>query len=309
MQFDCPACEGEFELSRRAFGTRTDTRTRCAGCKTWLIVTRSADESLTAVIDPEHEIDAAAVEAARGTHQAASKALAPKPVTPIAQIAPSRRPSAPSAMPMPRAPLLQAPHKTLEEELPPGVADEAHDFFATPRLRPVSASFERLTSGKSLFTLPDPIENTKKRVQMQQVLQDFSVMFRLESKKSNRNQIVGMTLLGLLVVAGLAWGVRAKLAYDRRVDDARDAKIALPAWVLQSAQSEEVVVLGLPGEATGTTSHRGTTLSRQLFMKARSQRPVVAPTPPKVEPAEADDAAATKPEPSKGRRGKAKAKK
>ncbi|MBI5608626.1 MAG: hypothetical protein HY902_07070 [Deltaproteobacteria bacterium] len=303
MQFTCPACDGEFELSRRAFGTRTDTRTRCAACRTWLIVTRSADDFLTAVIDPDHEIDVAAVDAAKLTH------AAPKP-----QVAtPSRRPSAPPT-PVPTAALAEVPEADLElieEEPPPvvpAVPDEAADFFGAPRPRPSSASFEKLSSGQMLFSLPDPAESTKKRVQMQQVLQDFSVMFRLESKKSNRKQMVAMTLLGLLVAGGLWWRVRAKLAYDDRVDAARDAKLALPAWVLQSAQPEDVAVLGLPGQPTGTTTHHGTTLSRQLFMKARTQRPVPPPPAPKLELAPvAEPPPAVKPaadKPKKGKTGK-----
>lgn len=296
MQFTCPACDGEFELSRRAFGTRTDTRTRCAACKTWLIVTRSADDFLTAVIDPDHEVDVAAVESARQTHTASKPQVA----------VPSRRPSAPPAPAQVLVP--EADLELIEEEPPPAVPtvpDEAADFFAAPRQRPTSASFEKLSSGQMLFSLPDPAESSKKRVQMQQVLQDFSVMFRLESKKSNRKQMIAMTLLGLLVAGGLWWLVRAKLAYDDRVDAARDAKQALPAWVLQSVQPEDVAVLGLPGQPTGTTTHHGTTLSRQLFMKARTQRPVTPPPAPKVEPAPvAEPPPVAKPEPTKAKKGK-----
>jgi len=187
----------------------------------------------------------------------------------------------------------------------PAVPDEAADFFGAPRQRPTSASFEKLSSGQMLFSLPDPVESTKKRVQMQQVLQDFSVMFRLESKKSNRKQMVVMTLLGLLVVAGLGWLARAKLAYDDRVDAARDAKQALPAWVLQSVQAEDVAVLGLPGQPTGTTTHHGTTLSRQLFMKARTERPVAPPPAPKIEPAPAaEPVPVAKPVPAKAKKAK-----
>lgn len=154
-------------------------------------------------------------------------------------------------------------------------------FFA-PRVRPGSGA-EKLGTGMATFALPDPAERLeagKKKLQMQQVIQDFSVMFRLETKKTGRKQQMAAAAVAALVIGGLWWALQAKVAADRHMDAAKDSKRLLAALVLQGGQAEQVAVLALPGDPTspratdagGTALWPGTTLSRQCFLRVRQTR-------------------------------------
>lgn len=263
MQFICTNCDRPYQISARAFGEREDTRTRCPGCRTWLILTLNPGDTVLATLDPT----APAPPQANG---------APLPA-PARKIAPARTPSAPTAIaqPSPR-PSPAAP-----------VDAEGADIFFAPRLRPGSGA-ERLGTGMAAFALPDPAERldgSKKRMQMQQVLQDFSVMFKLETRKSGRKQVIAAVAVALVVAVGLWAAVRSKLDSDRYHDAAKESKQLLAALVLQGGQSESVAVLMLPGDptssqptdASGAQLWPATHLSRQCFLKIRQARASKAP--------------------------------
>lgn len=258
MQFICTNCDKPYEISARAFGERQDTRTRCPGCRTWLILTRNPGDQVLATLDPT----APGPAAPNG---------APMP-GPARRIAPSRAPSSPTA-------IGQSVTRADPAAATPG--DNADVFFA-PRLRPGSGA-ERLGSGMATFALPDPAERldgSKKRLQMQQVLQDFSVMFKLETRKSGRKQVMAAVAVALLVAAGLWVAVRAKVQSDENHDAAKESKHLLAALVLQGGQGEAVAVLTLPGDptsaqptdASGAQVWPGTHVSRQCFLKVRQAR-------------------------------------
>lgn len=258
MQFICTNCDKAYQISARAFGDRQDTRTRCPGCRTWLILTLNPGDQVLATLDPT----APAPAAANGT---------PLP-GPARRIAPSRAPSAPTAV-------SQSVSRPGPAAAPGG---ETADVFFAPRLRPGSGA-ERLGSGMASFALPDPAERldgSKKRLQMQQVLQDFSVMFKLETRKSGRKQVLAAVAAALLVGAGLWVAVRAKVQSDQNHDAAKESKHLLAALVLQGGQGETVAVLTLPGDptstqptdASGAQIWPGTHLSRQCFLKVRQAR-------------------------------------
>lgn len=257
MQFTCTNCDQNYEISPRAFGERSDTRTRCPGCRTWLILTRNAGDQLIATLDPTVAPPASA--GARPTGQT---------------IAPARAPSAPTAV-QARGPVQG------KSPAQPNPQDNAEIFFA-PRSRPGSAA-EKLGTGMATFALPDPAERLeagKKKLQMQQVIQDFSVMFRLETKKSGRKQQMAAAAVAAVVIGGLWWALQAKVVADRHLDAAKDSKRLVAALVLQGGQSEQVAVLALPGDPTspratdagGTALWPGTTLSRQCFLRVRQAR-------------------------------------
>jgi hypothetical protein len=263
MQFTCTNCDQNYEISPRAFGERSDTRTRCPGCRTWLILTRNAGDQLIATLDPT---------------VAPPSGAAARPTGPT--IAPARAPSAPTAV-QSRGPT--QPHSPAQSSnaAQPNPQDNAEIFF-TPRIRPGSAA-EKLGTGMATFALPDPAERLeagKKKLQMQQVIQDFSVMFRLETKKSGRKQQLAAAAVAAVVIGGLWWALQAKVAADRHLDAAKDSKRLLAALVLQGGQSEQVAVLALPGDPTspratdagGTALWPGTTLSRQCFLRVRQTR-------------------------------------
>ncbi len=263
MQFICTNCDGAYEISARAFGERQDTRTRCPRCRTWLILTRNPGDQVLATLDPT----APAPAAPNG---------APMP-GPTRRIAPSRSPSAPTAV-----------SQTVTRPSPAAApAGDSADIFFAPRLRPGSGA-ERLGTGMAAFALPDPAERldgNKKRVQMQQVLQDFSVMFRLETRKSGRKQAIAGIAAVALAAAGLWVALRAKVDSDRNHDAAKESKQLLAALVLQGGQGEEMAVLTLPGDptssqpsdASGAQIWPGTHVSRQCFLKVRQSRATKAP--------------------------------
>lgn len=263
MQFICTNCDRPYQISGRAFGEREDTRTRCPGCRTWLILTLNPGETVVATLDP--------------TAPTPAQPNGGSAAAPVRKVAPARSPSAPTAIPQSAARPNPAPR----------TATDGADVFFAPRLRPGSGA-ERLGSGMASFALPDPAERldgNKKRLQMQQVLQDFSVMFRLETRKSGRKQVIAAVAVALLVAAGLWAGVRAKLDSNRYHDAAKESKQLLAALVLQGGQSESIAVLTLPGDPTSTqpTDASGaqlwpaTHLSRQCFLKLRLARTGAAP--------------------------------
>lgn len=193
---------------------------------------------------------------------------------------PASRPSAPGSLQAQVPPVPAEEPQIVVQEASPGtdVVPPAVTVFFPDKRRPATGQVEKLPGGFDKFALPDPADRDgRKRVQMQQVLQDFSMMFRLETKKSDRQRVVLVSLVVLLAGAGLWWAITEKMAYDARLDAARDAKKALPAFVLQAAQPEDVAVLAMPGDPSQTAeearrSWHGTALSRQLFMKVRSDR-------------------------------------
>lgn len=269
MQFTCTNCDQNYEISPRAFGERSDTRTRCPGCRTWLILTRNAGDQLIATLDPTVAPPVGA--GARPTGQT---------------IAPARAPSAPTAVQVRGPAQGNSPGQSNKptqsgNAAQPNPQDNAEIFF-TPRIRPGSAA-EKLGTGMATFALPDPAERLeagKKKLQMQQVIQDFSVMFRLETKKSGRKQQMAAAAAAALVIGGLWWALQAKVVADRHLDAAKDSKRLLAALVLQGGQAEQVAVLALPGDPTspratdggGTALWPGTTLSRQCFLRVRQAR-------------------------------------
>ncbi|MBM4343628.1 MAG: hypothetical protein FJ100_09660 [Deltaproteobacteria bacterium] len=264
MQFTCTACDRTYDISPRAFGPTHDTRTRCPNCKTWLIVTKSRGDTTTTVIDPE-------VAAAQALHAKSTSGQIP--------VSDARRPSSPAQPKAPEAKVSVLPAFGLHPQAPTDTARPAH--------RQQSSGFERLEKGLDLFSLPDPAvrvaaERTR-RVQIGQVLQDFSMMVRLDTVKTDRKRQAIMALVLLAIGAGIYLAAKEKIAYDAGLDAAKEAKKLTVHFIVQSGEGEFVPVLDvLPLGATPTAAPAGrpkqvmlSGLGRQRYYKARtSARPV-----------------------------------
>ncbi len=161
--------------------------------------------------------------------------------------------------------------------LSPSAPSAAH-LNLPPRVRHESGA-ERLEKGMDMFALPVPVHRAtlekQKRIQVNQMIQDFSVMFRLETTKSNRKQQVAMALALVLIAGGLFWAATEKMAYDAQLDAAKEAKKLTSYWILQSAEAEDVSVLpdAKDPAAKPRTVHTSA-LARQLFTRTHVAKPV-----------------------------------
>lgn len=298
MQFTCANCDKTWEISPRAFGPTHDTRTRCPNCKTWLIVTKSGNDATTTVIDPA--VAAAQLAFAKSVSSSKVEAVATDPPTtpvavptaPGATAAAATRPSGPvpvaasAATAQTNQPMFalspNAP-TAAQLNLPPRVRHESSAHHLTTGQRGAPGPNPRKSDvhkGMDMFALPDPVHRTgsagHKRVEMQQMLQDFSMMFRLETTKSNRKQQIIVVALVLAVAGGLWWAATQKIAYDVQLDAAREAKRLTSHWILQSAEADEVSVLppdAPPGVVTKPRVVRTSALARQLFYRVHTVRP------------------------------------
>ncbi|MSQ82568.1 MAG: hypothetical protein EXR77_06575 [Myxococcales bacterium] len=274
MEFSCAACDKTYAISPRAFGPLHDTRTRCPNCKTWLIITRSPDESTTAVIDPA---------------VAASQQSLADSISGQLPFADARRPSTsghpqvqrlPSSSRHPQVALPPEPDTAAQAKAMPafGLHPSAPTAVdpARPHRQHTSSGFERLDKGLDLFALPDPATrhiDRSRRAQIGQVLQDFSMMVRLDTVKTDRKRQAAIGLVLLAVGAGIWWAVQQKMGYDAQVDAAKESKKLTMHWILQSAEGEFVPVLAQPGDPTPVDGipkqYLMSALGRQIFYKAR----------------------------------------
>lgn len=261
MQFTCASCDKTYDISPRAFGPSNDTRTRCPNCKTWLIVTKSRGDATTTVVDPE-------VAAAQALHAKSTSGQMP--------VATARRPSSttqakPAVEPKPSA-------------LPAfGLNPQAPNDSQRPAHRQQSSGSERLDKGMDLFALPDPAvrvaEQRMRRVQIGQGLQDFSMMVRLDTVKTDRKRQAIMVLVLAAIGTGIWFAATEKLAYDAGIDAAKEAKKLTVHFVVQSGEGEFVPVLDVAALANGATPTAAPAgrpkqvmmsgLGRQLYYKVR----------------------------------------
>ncbi len=261
MQFTCASCDKTYDISPRAFGPSNDTRTRCPNCKTWLIVTKSRGDATTTVVDPE-------VAAAHALHAKSTSGQIP--------MSDARRPSS-SSQPKPaEGKVSSLPAFGLNPQAPTDAARPAH--------RQQSSGFERTDNkGMDLFALPDPAvrvaEQRMRRVQIGQVLQDFSMMVRLDTVKTDRKRQVIMVLVLAAIGVGIWFAAQEKLAYDAGVDATKEAKKLTVHFVVQSGEGEFVPILDVAAPAQGATPTAAPAgrpkqvmmsgLGRQLYYKVR----------------------------------------
>jgi hypothetical protein len=145
-----------------------------------------------------------------------------------------------------------------------------------------------------------------------QLVQDFSVMFRVDNtRKSRRGKVLGA--LAALLVGGAVTGVL--VLQQQRVaaaDTAAAAAEAVASWSVRYATTDTWAILPLNKPTAGQPvepprTYRGTTLAQQLFLAVRKQhmaalraaqvlQPDPAPLPQEVTP--------IVPQPAKGGRKK-----
>lgn len=250
MQFSCAACEKTYDISPRAFGVNNDTRTRCPNCKVWLIVTRSKDESTTTVIDPN----------VAASQESLANSISGK--MPVADVRPKHT-TGKTARPT------HLPEFGLHPSAPTSV-----DPRAAPSHRHQSSGFVRPEKGFDMFALPDANDrqDRNRRQQMAQMLQDFSMMVRMDTAKAGRKRTAVMVLVLAVVGAAIYWAAQKKLAYDAHIDAAKEAKKLTANFVVQSAEGEFVPVplaKGATATKAGPKEVLSSSLGRQLFDSAK----------------------------------------
>lgn len=192
----------------------------------------------------------------------------------------------------------------------PAPAQDAQSFFgkpaaaAPPQKGPPADAHELHTDthGHAFFgqhdlgdvelQLPDPAKHKPTKEEYQSLLQEFSVMFRLD-KRTKRQKVAIAVVLATLVLGVIAFGVLLKIDGDRKRDLIRDSKTILAVFSLPYQTSVTVQVGGdedpnsptAPGAVTikrPVVQREASVLSQKLhnLAKATNKRKVAAPLNP-----------------------------
>ena len=140
--------------------------------------------------------------------------------------------------------------------------------------------------------LPDPARHKPTKEEYQSLLQEFSVMFRLD-KRTKRQKVGIAVVLCTLVLGVIAFGVLLKVDGDRKRDLIRDSKTILAVFSLPYQTSVTVQVGGdddpntptAPGAVTikrPVVQREASVLSQKLhsLAKATNKKKAGAPTNP-----------------------------
>ncbi|MEY3013334.1 MAG: hypothetical protein RIT45_2069 [Pseudomonadota bacterium] len=173
---------------------------------------------------------------------AAAQPAAAKPAPQPAAAKPAPQPAAAKPAPQPAA--AAQPAATPERKKDP--AHQSGGLFpssgqAAPGAAAHSASF--FDAGDSLadveLALPDPNKHKPTKEEYQNLLQEFSVMFRLD-KRSKRQKVAIAVVLSTLVVGVIAFGVILYLQGQQRQALIRDSKTILAVFSLDYQTSVTV---------------------------------------------------------------------
>jgi hypothetical protein len=224
----------------------------------------------------------AAVPAAPPAAQAAAAKPQPAPAKAQAaarpsQQAPAARPAAPKPAALPAASDYDDAGPTLEQAVPlfgkpaSGKLERKQSASAAKvDAKPQVPDFHALNAdahagaffsvGHDLdnveLQLPDPNKHKPTKEEYQNLLQEFSVMFRLD-KRSKRQKVAIAIVAGVLVVGVIVFGVMLKADGDRKRDLIRDSKTILAVFSLPYQTSVTIEVGGdeaagaQPGQAAG----------------------------------------------------------
>lgn len=118
-----------------------------------------------------------------------------------------------------------------------------------------------------LFDLPDPKKRRRSRQDMQEILQDFSVMFRMDTKTRRRKSGWVVAAVVVLIAAGGAFVMTRAVPVDAKDVDA--AKLVLAYAELSHVGGAVYVVEGVPSDLPAAVS-QGTAVTST---EARDARP------------------------------------
>lgn len=201
--------------------------------------------------------------ARRGAVKATAKAAPPPPAKKTASSkkatakkGPAKKPDAAAAKAAANKPMAQA-----------GGAAQSMAFFE---------SGEQLMADVE-FDLPDPNKHKPTKEEYANLLQEFSVMFRLD-KRSKRQKAGIVVVLSLLVVGVISFGAILYLQGQKRQALIRDSKTILAVFSLPYQTSETVNLSQEAeqesaefGEASTKKARRGTVQSSSLAEKLRAK--------------------------------------
>ncbi len=127
------------------------------------------------------------------------------------------------------------------------------------------------------FTLPDPNKHKPTKEEYNDLLQEFSVMFRLDKRTKRQKWVIGGVLAGLLVGV-IAFGVILVVQGDKRHRLIRDSKTILAVFSLPYQTSVTVRMGGdgdgdeTPGAAARGQTRSTSVLANRLRRKIRKKR-------------------------------------
>lgn len=125
--------------------------------------------------------------------------------------------------------------------------------------------------------LPDPHAHKPTKEEYQNLIQEFSVMFRLDKRTKRQKVLIGV-VLGSLVVAAIAFGVVLKIGADRKRQLLTDSKQMLAAFSLSFATTVNVDVANADGENTPAEAKKPavrkdvSAFSQEIAKKIRKKR-------------------------------------
>ncbi len=195
----------------------------------------------------------------------------------------------------------------ISDSLEPVPAQDAQSFFGKPAGAPQKgppadahalhadahghAFFGQHDLGDVELQMPDPARHKPTKEEYQSLLQEFSVMFRLD-KRTKRQKVAIAVVLATLVLGVIAFGVLLKVDGDRKRDLIRDSKTILAVFSLPYQTSVTVQVGGdddpnaptAPGAVAikrPIVQREASVLSQKLhsLAKATNKKKVAAPNP------------------------------
>lgn len=197
-------------------------------------------------------------------------------------------------------------------------AKRARNFFADSgaksKTKAEAQSDSFFTSGRAMadidFKPPEIDKHKPSKEEYASMLQEFSVMFRLD-KRTKRQNVAMVTVLAAAAIGVVTFGILLKLDGDRKQALLHDTRTMLAVFSLDYQTSETIDVARdkaeeLPAAASGTAQDRAkkaaegsgaadaapavvaaTPLSNQLVRRIRAQPKVAVvkdPGPPKLSP-------------------------
>ena len=276
MLVQCPPCSTRYRISAQRIGADGRALSRCVACGTWLVVHR-LDSGLLEIRTADELVGQRSILALDYADLAESVSeRATMPMT----LAPDELPeeaflSVPDGAdlgivriedsdgPSDWRPSMATEVQPVEPRRP---ASASGSFFPTAASAPPDLPSASPDLGALGLEMPDPRRRRRSRVEVQVMLSEFSVMFRLDSRAKRRRTLIAGTVVVLIcvllvAVAALRGGTDAPLSAE---------ETRTLVTTLQASHTDPVEHAAKPGKDGKATKHKLSLLATQLLQLQKS---------------------------------------
>lgn len=173
--------------------------------------------------------------------------------------------------------------KKPEPKKPEPEAKKAESMWPEAKKEPEGPQHhDMFFSSHQEIQLPDPHAHKPTKEEYQSLIQEFSVMFRLDKRGKRQKVLIGV-VLGSLVVAAIAFGVVLKIGADRKRQLLQDSKQMLAAFSLSFSTTVNVDVANEGADPSAPETAKKpeqrkdvSAFSQEIVKKMRKKRAPVA---------------------------------